>query len=71
VSKNKTNGLRADQLKGLPITVGEARKLLNLTEREASDDDVAQEIFRLCKLGKTILRTLDLQENNYNCVIGE
>lgn len=50
------------QLKALPISAGEARKLLGKNKQEMSDDDVARKILLLTELGKVLIKTLDLQK---------
>jgi len=61
VSKNKGGQLTAAQLNALPITVGEARKLLGANKQDMSDDDVAQEILLLSGLARMLIKTMDLQ----------
>ena len=59
-SKNKER-LTAAQIKGLLISVGEARKLLGADYNDMSDDEVARKIILLSDLGRVVMRTLCLQ----------
>jgi hypothetical protein len=62
-SRNKQpSPLTPDLLKALPISIGEARKLLGSSASSMSDEDVAQEILRASELARTTLRTLYLQK---------
>lgn len=62
MAKNKEKRLTPGQLKALPISISEARKLLGATQLSLSDDDVARKIFLLSGLGRILLSTLDLQK---------
>lgn len=59
--KKRDRALTPDQLKALPIPIGEARKLLNLKE-DMSDEDVARLILRVSNLASLLIKTLYLQK---------
>jgi hypothetical protein len=61
MSNNKTQDFSAERLANLPISIGEARKLLLSESNKMSDEEVAQKIMQLCEFGRIVLRTLDLQ----------
>jgi hypothetical protein len=50
------------QLNALPISVGEARKLLGINKEDMSDDNVAQKILLVDELSRILIKTLDLQK---------
>jgi Ca2+-binding EF-hand superfamily protein len=62
MTKNKTQELSADQLNGLPISIGEARKLLQSAGSKMSDEDVARKIMQMSEFGRIVLRALDLHK---------
>lgn len=66
MSKIKEKRLTPAEMKALPISPGEARKLLGI--KDMSDDDVAREILLLSKLAQVLIKTLDLQKDTYNCI---
>lgn len=61
VAKNKEKRLTAAQLSALPISVGEARKLLGADET-ISDEDVAQEILLLTELARVAIKSFGFAE---------
>lgn len=62
MSKNKKKSLRLAQLNALPISIGEARKLLNADKDSMSDENVARKILLLSELARMLIMTLDLQK---------
>lgn len=70
VSKNKSKRLKVAQSQGLIVSIGEASKLLGVDGKNMSDDDVAWQILCLSQLATMLIKTMDLQENNYNCING-
>lgn len=48
-------------LNALPISIGEARKLLNADENSLADEDVAREILLQVEIARMLIKTMDLQ----------
>ncbi len=63
-----TKKLTAQQLKGLIISIGEARKLLGADAKDLTDEDIAQQVLLLNEYAVHILKTLALQKNHYNYI---
>lgn len=54
--------LTPTMLEALPISAGEARKLLGAASQNLSDEDVAREILLLSELARLLIQALDLQK---------
>lgn len=61
-SSKKRKPLSAVQLNALPITIGEASKLLGPVTNNLSDEYVAQKILLVSELARILAKTLYLQK---------
>lgn len=61
-TSKKLKPLKAEQLRALPISVGEARKLLGANEDSMSDDEVARKILLMSELARTLRFAFDLHK---------
>ncbi len=57
----KAYALTPTELNALPISPGEAKKLLGASGQAMSEDDVARKILLLAELARVLVKTLDLQ----------
>jgi hypothetical protein len=58
----KLKPLKAEQLSALPISIGEARKLLGADQDTMSDDEVARKILLMSELARTLRFAFDLHK---------
>jgi hypothetical protein len=62
VPKNKSQQLTASQLQALPISIGEARKLLGDDVQNMSDEEVAQLVLSVNELAILLCNNIDLHK---------
>jgi len=60
--KKKTKLLTAVQLEALPISIGEARKLLGKDSLGTSDNEVAQQVLHLNEMAVIVYKNIDLHK---------
>ena len=61
-NNKKAKPLSAIQLSALPITIGEASKLLGPVTNNLSDEYIAQRILRMSELARILRSTLHLHK---------
>ena len=61
-NNKKTKPLSAIQLSALPITVGEASKLLGPVSNNLSDEYIARRILHMSELARVLTKTLHLHK---------
>lgn len=61
-NKKKVKPLSAIQLNALPITIGEASKLLGPVTNNLSDEYVARKILLVSELARILTKTFDLHK---------
>lgn len=71
LKNNKNDRVNAAQLSALPISIGEASKLLGPITNNLSNDYLAHRILLLSELARILTKTLYLQKQHYNYLIGE
>ena len=61
-NNKKIKPLSAVQLGALPITIGEASKLLGPVTNNLSDEYIARRIIRMSELARILTKTMDLHK---------
>lgn len=62
MSKNKKTILTAAQIQALPISIGEARKLLGNEVVNMSDEEVALQVLALNEMAIILYKNIDLHK---------
>jgi len=61
-NKKKVKPLSAAQLTALPISIGEASKLLGPVTNNLSDEYIAQRILRMSEIARILTKAMDLHK---------